>query len=94
MPDELPGSRVLEVVMQAPTDILNMGTRHATEVANTLTAGVTRLGAEMAKPPVPMMPEAFPALPGLPSMIPVEKEIAAPAAMRPPPITPAARLIR
>jgi len=59
--------------MQAPTDFLNLSVRHATEVANSIGAGVQQLSAAFATPPalpgMMALPQGLPALPmGLPAL--------------------------
>lgn len=65
MADEMPGANVMAVVMNAPPDIMNMATRHVTEVINTMNAGVSALGSELARPPI--LPSGMPTLPGMPA---------------------------
>lgn len=81
MADEIPGANVMAVVMNAPPDIMNMATRHVTEVINTMNAGVSALGAEMARPPV--LPSGMPALPGMPAFGQTTSEAPAPAPAAP-----------
>ena len=64
MANELPGMRAVSIMMQGPPEIMNLGVRHATEVMNTVNMGVSRVGAELAVPPV--LPAGL-QLPGLPT---------------------------
>lgn len=64
MAQELPGMRAAAMLMQAPPELMNMSMRHAAEAMNVMNAGISRVGAEMAVPP--MLPAGL-QLPGLPT---------------------------
>lgn len=74
---QIPGANVLAIALAAPTDILNLATRQATEAMSMFTMKAQQLGTELVA-----LPQALPAgLPQLPMMFP--------GMGAPPPVAPA-----
>lgn len=68
----LPGANVLSVLMQVPTDVMNMATRQVTEAMGAASMRAQTLAMELSKPPVlptnlPFLPAnlPFPMMPGM-----------------------------
>jgi len=74
MAGELPGMNVMAVVMNAPMELMNLGTRQLTETMGVMSQGVSVLGMELSKPPVMPAGLALPPLPGMgaPAAAPVK----------------------
>lgn len=67
MVDQFPGMPVINVLMAAPMDFMNLAVRQATETLNVFNATAQNLAAALAVPPA--LPLGFPTLPsGLPGM--------------------------
>lgn len=88
MPEtQLPGANLLTFALTAPTDILNLATRQATEAMNLMSMKAQQLGTELAAVPASLplalpqgLPFPFPGMAGAGAPPPANGEYTPPAA--------------